>query len=237
MSHDKIKAAARQRMAATGESYAAARRAVIREFQAAGSDAPAGGRQRFAISYDEMGRFSLRADTRLGGGPEGGRVEIDDGFLRLRMADFKVDVPRSSVRGAVRSAHQTRGTIGLHAWRGRWLANGSSQGLVEITIDPPCRTERGLSTMLRRMRVNALIVSLVDPDGFVAAVKHWRPGCGARPTRSSSRGWRCPRCARPWPGPRIRGCPARLRRAVPVPAARAGPRRGGGARPAAATSL
>ena len=36
MSHDKIRAAARKRMAETGESYAAARRAVIREHQAAG---------------------------------------------------------------------------------------------------------------------------------------------------------------------------------------------------------
>jgi hypothetical protein len=48
MSHDKIKAAARKRMAETGESYAAARREVIREFQAAGNDAPTGERDRFA---------------------------------------------------------------------------------------------------------------------------------------------------------------------------------------------
>jgi hypothetical protein len=33
MSHDKIKAAARERVAETGEPYAAARRAVIREQQ------------------------------------------------------------------------------------------------------------------------------------------------------------------------------------------------------------
>ena len=37
MAHDKIKAAARRRMAKTGESYAAARREVIREFRAASS--------------------------------------------------------------------------------------------------------------------------------------------------------------------------------------------------------
>ena len=43
MAHDKIKAAARRRMAETGESYAAARREVIREFRAAGSNDPAGG--------------------------------------------------------------------------------------------------------------------------------------------------------------------------------------------------
>ncbi len=40
MSHDKIKAAARRRMTETGESYAAARREVMKEFQAARHDAP-----------------------------------------------------------------------------------------------------------------------------------------------------------------------------------------------------
>jgi len=40
MSHDKTRAAARKRMAQTGEPYAAARRAVVREHQAAGADSP-----------------------------------------------------------------------------------------------------------------------------------------------------------------------------------------------------
>jgi NADH:ubiquinone oxidoreductase subunit len=43
MAHDKIKAAARRRMAETGESYVAARREVIREFRAVSSSDPAGG--------------------------------------------------------------------------------------------------------------------------------------------------------------------------------------------------
>lgn len=176
MSHDRIKAAARRRMAQTGESYAAARREVVKEFQAAGNGAAAGRPQRFAMSYDGMGPISLWADTLLGGGIEGGRVEIDAGFLRLRMADFKVDVPRASVRRAERSSHRTRGTIGVHTRSGRWLANGSADGLVEITIDPPCHTERCLSSMFRRREVRALIVSLVDPDGFVAAAGHWLSG-------------------------------------------------------------
>jgi hypothetical protein len=137
MAHDKIKAAARRRMAQTGESYAAARRQVIREFQAARSSDPARGPLWFAISYDDMGPISTWTDTLLGGGPAGGRIEIDAGELRLRMADFKVDVPRASVRRAARSALQTRGTIGVHAKGGRWLANGSGGGLVAIEIDPP----------------------------------------------------------------------------------------------------
>ena len=176
MSHDKIKAAARERMARTGESYAAARRAVVGRFQMAENRDGADGPCRFAISYDGMGPISLWADTLLGGGVDGGRVEIDAEFLRLRMADFKVDVPRASVRRAERSSFHTRGTIGVHARSGRWLANGSAEGLVEITVDPPCHNERCLSSMFRRMEVIALIVSLVDPDGFVAAARRWLPG-------------------------------------------------------------
>jgi hypothetical protein len=171
MAHDKIKAAARRRMAQTGESYAAARREVIREFRAASSNDPAGEPERFAISYDDMGPISTWTDTLLGGPPAGGRIEIDAGEVRLRMADFKVDVPRASVRRAARSWHQTRGTIGVHAKGGRWLANGSADGLVAIEIGPPCHTERSLSTLFRRMKVTELIVSLVDPDGFIAAVQ------------------------------------------------------------------
>jgi hypothetical protein len=169
MSHDKIKAAARKRMAETGESYAAARRAVIREFQAAGNDAPAGGAQRFAISYDGMDPISRWADTQMGGGPDGGRVEVDADEIRLRMADFRVDVPRASVRGVARSSFQTKGTIGVHSDGATWLANGSAHGLVAITIDPPVYTPRSLSSLFLRRKVNALIVSLVDPDGFIAA--------------------------------------------------------------------
>src|SRR5690242_6187455 len=40
MSHDKIRAAARKRMAETGEPYSAARRAVVSEHEAAGRQAP-----------------------------------------------------------------------------------------------------------------------------------------------------------------------------------------------------
>jgi len=180
MAHDKIKVAARRRMAETGESYTAARREVIKEFQGTGNDRPSGEPERFAISYKDMDRFSTWADTLMGGGPAGGRIELDADELRLRMADFKVDVPRASVRRAARSSHRTRGTIGVHARRGRWLANGSADGLVAIEIDPPGHTERSLSTLFRRMKVTELMVSLVDPDGFIAAIQRdgVRPGTG-----------------------------------------------------------
>jgi hypothetical protein len=171
MSHDKIRAAARQRMAETGEPYATARREVIKNHQAAGAGASSSSARWFAIDYSDMDRVSLWMDTRLGGGPGRGRVEVDSAVLRVRMADFHLDIPRGSVRSAARSEQQTRGTIGVHGRRGRWLVNGSHDGLVELVIDPPCYLPRQLSTVFRKAEVSSLLVSLVDPDGFVAAVE------------------------------------------------------------------
>jgi hypothetical protein len=173
MSHDKIKAAARRRMAETGEPYATARREVIKDYQQAGAGAGASssGAAWFAISYSDMGRFSLRASRPQDQGPGRGGVELDSTMLRVRMADFRLDIPRSSVRSAARSEHHTRGTIGVHGGRGRWLVNGSHNGLVELTIDPPYYTPRQPSTLFLRRKVSSLIISLVDPDGFIAAVE------------------------------------------------------------------
>ena len=151
MSHDKIRAATRKRMAETGELYAVARRKVIR----AGMD-----------------KITAWLDTlvfRTGPGVAG--VEVDPGQIRIRMGDFKLTVPRSSVRSVTRSQARLRGTTGVHAGRGRLLVNGSAQGPVELAIDPPCHTGRTLSTMYIKEQVNSLILSLADPDGFIAAVE------------------------------------------------------------------
>jgi hypothetical protein len=170
MSHDKIKAAARKRMAETGEPYATARREVIKNYQQAGAGVSSSGAAWFAISCGDMGRFSLRASRLENQGPGRGGVELDSTLLRVRMADFHLDIPRSSVRSAARSARSVRGTIGVHGGRGRWLVNGSYSGLVELAIEPPCYIPRQPSTLFLRSKVSSLTISLVDPDGFIAAV-------------------------------------------------------------------
>jgi hypothetical protein len=175
MSHDKIRAATRKRMAETGESYAAARREVISEHQAAaGGEIPRSDTQWFAISYSKAGIDKITAwmDTLLGGGPGKSGVEVGPDEIRVRMGTYKFDIPRRSVRSARRSHQKLRGTSGVHIYKkGQLLVNGSADGLVEITIDPPCHTDRTPSTMFIKERVNSLLVSLVDPDGFIAAVE------------------------------------------------------------------
>jgi hypothetical protein len=174
MSHDKTRAAARKRMAETGEPYATARREVIKNHQKAGPEpgaAASAGTRWFPIDYSDMGRVSLWTETRHGGGPGRGGVEVGFTMVRVRVADFHLDIPRGSVRSAVRSARSVRGTIGVHGGRGRWLVNGSYNGLVELAIDPPSYTSRQPSTLFRRRKVSSLTISLVDPDGFIAAVE------------------------------------------------------------------
>jgi hypothetical protein len=173
MSHDKIRAAARKRMAETGEPYAAARREVIKSHQGAGAGPGAAASfdaRWFALDYSDMDRVSLWTDTLLGGGPGRGGVELNSTALQVLVPGFHLDIPRASVRSAIRSALQTRGSIGVHGGHGRWIVNGSHSGLVELAIEPPGYLPRRPSTLFRKMKVSSLTISLVDPDGFIAAV-------------------------------------------------------------------
>ena len=180
MSHDKIRAAARKRMEQTGEPYAAARREVIREHQRAEGNDPAPGTQWFAISYSDAweGRLSAWLDARLfRAGPGVSGVAADAAEIRVRMGSFKLDIPRGSVRSIKRSQARVGRTAGVHGRRGQWLVNGSAEGLVEITMDPPGYPAPSIDTLfgIGPSRVDSLIVSLEDPDRFLAAV-----GCDKR---------------------------------------------------------
>jgi hypothetical protein len=174
MAHDKIKEAIRKRMAETGEPYSVARHRVISEHRATAPEDLGTDARWFAISYSKAGIDKITAwlDTllfRTGPGVAGAEVTADE--IRIRMGDYKLDIPRSSIRSATRSQARLRGTTGVHARRGRLLINGSAEGLVELALDPPTHTGRTLNTMYVNEQVTSLILSLVDPDGFLAAVR------------------------------------------------------------------
>ena len=79
---------------------------------------------------------------------------------------FSADVPRSAIADARRWEGRRPLSIGVHGWRGRWLVNGSRQGLVVIDVDPPHRARvAGVPVSLRE-----LIVSVEHPDDLVAAL-------------------------------------------------------------------
>ena len=163
MPHDSRKDAIRARMAATGEPYSVARRALLHgESQV----------RWFDLSYDSKG---LDWITRLldpivsRGRPSG--VALGPRELRVRAAEFEQRIPRAQITDAHKTDINLHGTSGVHVNReGRLLVNGARSGLVELTLDPPCRTPRTLSTMFVRATVRTVVVSLVDPDGFLAAL-------------------------------------------------------------------
>jgi len=100
--------------------------------------------------------------------PADGRLHV----IRVRMGGDRFEIPRRSVRSASRSEDMLRGTTGVHLHKkGQLLVNGSADGLVEVIINPPFHTGRTLSTMFVKERVNSLLVSLADPDGFIAAAE------------------------------------------------------------------
>jgi hypothetical protein len=124
--------------------------------------------QRFAISYGGMAWLA----TLSGVGPRSSGVEVDSDKISVRMGSaFRLDIPRDRVRSVRRSQARVGGTRGVHGMSGRWLVNGSASGLVEVVVEPPCRTERGLSTAFLRAKVHVLTLSLVDPDRFIAALQ------------------------------------------------------------------
>jgi len=126
------------------------------------------GTERFAISYDSAWLLTL-----VGMGPRSSGVEVDSDEIRVRMGSvFRLDIPRGSVRSVSRDpALGGQATWGVHGLSGRWLVNGSADGLVELAIEPPCYTGRGLGTLFRKVRVKSLTVSLADPAGFIAALE------------------------------------------------------------------
>lgn len=115
---------------------------------------------RFDRWYEVLSRSVFLRPSRswLDVSPDEVAVQMDWGF-RARL-------PRASVRGAQSLPDARPVSRGVHGWRGRWLVNGSGQGLVSIRIEPRARG----FVMGFPVRLTELLVSVDDPDKLVAAL-------------------------------------------------------------------
>jgi hypothetical protein len=116
----------------------------------------------FRFSYGAL-RPLLSA---LGMGPGLSGIDLDGDTLRVRMGwAFRAQVPVHQIT-AIEPRQGFPGGIGVHGWKGRWLVNGATTGLLAITIDPPVRSwATGIPVHLRQ-----LTLSLEDPDALQAAL-------------------------------------------------------------------
>ncbi|HEY3238101.1 MAG TPA: hypothetical protein VGL92_00960 [Acidimicrobiia bacterium] len=121
-------------------------------------------RQRFPIRYSGLNATLFPV---LGLPRSGSYLELDDDSVRVRLGwGFSARIPRRTITGASRAPDINGITAGAHGWRGRWLVNGSRQGIIRLEVDPPTRAW----TLGIPIRLRQLAVSLEDPEGFLAAL-------------------------------------------------------------------
>ena len=103
----------------------------------------------------------------FGLGPQQSDVSITNDSLHVSMGwGFRADIPLSSITDAKPSDDRVYSS-GVHGWRGRWLVNGSSKGIVELTIDPPAKGRvLGVPVTLK-----TLWVSVTDRDALIVACR------------------------------------------------------------------
>lgn len=118
--------------------------------------------QRFPIRFTGAGK----AMVALGITQATSDVTLTDDEVRVRLGwSFAATIPRSSVRSVEPDHDPVRGW-GAHGWRGVWLVNGSSSGIVRIDLNPPGRAR----VLVAPVRLHALRVSVQDPDGLIATL-------------------------------------------------------------------
>ena len=110
-------------------------------------------------------RWFLTFSVPLGFGPKRSGLRVQDGTLHVRFGwGFRTEIPLTSIKDAKPNHDRVR-SWGAHGWRGRWLVNGSSRDIVELTIDPPARAY----VVAAPIRLRTLCVSVTDPQALIAA--------------------------------------------------------------------
>lgn len=120
--------------------------------------------QRFPIAFDSW--YALLSNVLLLS-PANSYVEVEPTQIQVRMGwAFQASIPRSSIVSAKKS--QTR-TIsrGVHGFAGRWLVNGSADGLVTLEL---AKGQRGY-VMGFPVGLTELMVSLTDSTALLEALE------------------------------------------------------------------
>ena len=94
--------------------------------------------------------------------PSDSFVEIREDEVECRMGwAFRARFPRSAV-SAVKRFERWPLSRGVHGFNGRWLVNGSGNGIATIELEPPQRAHvLGVPVKLRQ-----LLVSVDDPEAL-----------------------------------------------------------------------
>jgi len=119
---------------------------------------------RFPIRFDRFNRTLALVGLRA----RSSWVEVADDRVTVVMGwAFHLTAPRSAITSVRPDLERVTGW-GVHGWRGVWLVNGSSNGMVRIDFDPKVRAR---STGFP-VHVAAVRVSVVDPNGLISMLEN-----------------------------------------------------------------
>ena len=123
---------------------------------------------------DAVRRFPIRFERRYAGlsralliSPERSFVEVDAREVRVQMAwAFSAAIPRAALASFAASTKRPL-SLGVHGFAGRWLVNGSRDGLVRLTLQPGQRAR----VIGVPVRLGELLVSVDEPAALLAALR------------------------------------------------------------------
>jgi hypothetical protein len=120
--------------------------------------------ERISIRFDDWyGGLS----TVLGLPPSKSYVEIDGDMVHVRMGwAFRSKFPIAAIVSA-KETNENPMSRGVHGFAGRWLVNGSGQGILAIELNP---SQRGY-VLGFPVRLRQLKVSVSEPAGLAALLK------------------------------------------------------------------
>jgi hypothetical protein len=123
-----------------------------------------GAPQRFHIRFDPWYRW---LSTALGLPPSRSYVDVDGEQVWVRMGwAFRCQFSTDAVASAAPMSHRPI-SRGVHGFAGRWLVNGSGQGILTIELAPG---QRGY-VMGVRVQLRQLAVSVADPLALATALQ------------------------------------------------------------------
>src|SRR5215831_16231758 len=118
---------------------------------------------RFAIRFDRL--YGVLS-TAFFMPPSKSYVEVAGDQVRVRMSwGFRAEFARAAVR-AVSTYERKPISRGVHGFAGRWLVNGSGDGIVIIDLEPQ---QRGF-VMGFPVRLHQLMVSVEQPEQLMEAL-------------------------------------------------------------------
>jgi hypothetical protein len=120
--------------------------------------------QRFPIHFD---RWYAIFSSIVFVPPSRSFIEVHEKEVRVQMSwAFRSRFPKTAVTFTTKADKKPM-SRGVHGFAGRWLVNGSGEGILVLHLSP---AQRGY-VMGFPVRLRELMISVADPDALAAALR------------------------------------------------------------------